>query len=79
MVGGCTWMSSRIGENRIQFKLIFVPAISQMINLNRGIKYKTASANQSPTVPGLYHELLPFFGGFLILRFIKKKNKKKGH
>lgn len=58
MVGVCTRLSSWIGEeNGIQFKLIFVPARSEMINLNRGIKYKIASANRSSMALGANHSL----------------------
>lgn len=38
-------MSPWIGEDGIQFKLIFVPTRSEMINLNGGIRYKIVSAN----------------------------------
>lgn len=45
------------GENGIQFKLIFVPATSEMINLNRGIKYKIASATRSSMALSINHSL----------------------
>ena len=32
-------------ESEIQFKLIFVLTISEMVNLNTGIKYKIGSAS----------------------------------
>lgn len=68
------------GENGIQFKLIFVPARSEMINLNRGIKYKIASANRSSMALGVNHSLFyvdiypaPRNGPFKLERILYEK------